>query len=132
MASENWKSARIGKQYNFCASHQLTGVPDSHQCAKLHGHNYVVEVELRGEVKPSTGFIVDFAEIDRAFSSLIERLDHSHLNDTLENPTAENLAQWLMDNHSPHFAFSVKVWETDKCWAQVVNPDGFWRKAALV
>lgn len=120
----SWKKARIAKQYNFSAAHQLTGVPDSHPCSKLHGHNYMVEVEVRGDVNPKTGFIVDFAYIDDAFDTLINRLDHTNLNDTIENPTAENIAQWLMNNHTPHFVFSIKVWETPKCWAQVVNKDG--------
>ena len=123
-----WKrGARIAKQFNFSASHQLTGVPDDHPCARLHGHNYMVEVEVRGDVNPHTGFVVDFQIIDNAIKPLIEKLDHYHLNDIIENPTAENIAQWIMDNHRPHFAFSVKVWETPKCWAKVLNPDGFWR-----
>ena len=129
---DEWKHARIGKQYSFCASHQLTGVPEGHQCANLHGHNYVVEVEIRGEINPRTGFIIDFAIIDKVFEPLIAQLDHSHLNDTIDNPTAERIAQWIMDNHSPHNAFSIKVWETPKCWAQIVNPNGLWRKADLV
>ena len=123
-----WKHARIAKQYNFSASHQLTGVSEDHPCSRLHGHNYIVEIEVRGEVSPRTGFIVDFYFIDKTFKPLIEQLDHTHLNDMMENPTAENIAQWLMDNHTPHFVWSVKVWETPKCWAQVVNPDGLWKK----
>ena len=130
--NNKWKHARIGKQYVFSASHQLpnTGV-ENHPCSKLHGHNYIVEIEVRGEVSPKFGWIVDFAFLDSTIKPLIERLDHSHLNDTIENPTAENIAQWIMDNHSPHFVWSVKVWETPKCWAQVVNPDGLWKSAEL-
>ena len=119
-----WNKARIGKHYSFSAAHRLTGVKDAHPCAKLHGHNYVVEVEVRGDVHPQTGFICDFAFIDKAFKPLIEQLDHTYLNDILDNPTAEIIAQWLMDNHRPHFVYSIKVWETPKCWAQVINKDG--------
>ena len=128
-----WKHARIGKQYSFSASHQLldTGI-ENHQCSRLHGHNYIVEIEVRGEVSPKTGWIVDFAMIDRIIKPLIDKLDHNHLNDIIDNPTAENIAQWVMDNHTPHFIFSVKVWETPKCWAQVVNIDGLWKSAELV
>ena len=95
--NNEWKHARIGKQYSFCASHQLTGVPEGHQCVNLHGHNYVVEVEIRGEINPRTGFIIDFAIIDKVFDPLIAQLDHSHLNDTIDNPTAERIAQWFID-----------------------------------
>ena len=116
-----WKAARIGKQYHFSAAHKLTGVADSHPCAKLHGHNYIVEVEVNGEINPRTGFVVDFSFIDEKFKPLIDKLDHTYLNEILKNPTAENIAQWLMDNHNPHFIHSIKVWETPKCWAMVVN-----------
>ena len=93
----------------------------------MHGHNYIVEIEVRGEVSPMFGWIVDFSFIDNTIKPLIEQLDHRHLNDIIDNPTAENIAQWIMDNHKPHFIWSVKVWETPKCWAQVVNPDGLWK-----
>ena len=128
-----WKHARIGKQYSFSASHQLlnTGI-ENHQCSRMHGHNYIVEIEVRGEVSPKHGWIVDFSMIDRTMKPLIDKLDHYHLNDIINVPTAENVAQWIMDNHTPHFFFSVKVWETPKCWAQVVNPDGLWKSAELI
>lgn len=37
---------RIRKEFHFSASHQLTHLPPDHQCARLHGHNYIVVVEL--------------------------------------------------------------------------------------
>ena len=37
---------RITKEFHFSASHQLSHLPDDHQCARLHGHNYIVVVEL--------------------------------------------------------------------------------------
>ena len=37
---------RITKEFHFSASHQLTALPAEHQCARLHGHNYIVVVEL--------------------------------------------------------------------------------------
>ncbi|HUM68046.1 MAG TPA: 6-carboxytetrahydropterin synthase, partial [Chloroflexota bacterium] len=36
----------ISKQFHFSASHQLNGLPLEHQCARLHGHNYEVELIL--------------------------------------------------------------------------------------
>ena len=40
---------RISKEFHFSASHQLIGLPEDHQCARLHGHNYIVVVELTAE-----------------------------------------------------------------------------------
>lgn len=37
---------RITKEFHFSASHQLCRLPVDHQCARLHGHNYIVVVEL--------------------------------------------------------------------------------------
>jgi len=128
----HWDKARIGKTYYFSAAHFLTGVSSDHPCAKMHGHNYKVEVEVRGDVSPRTGFIIDFHEIDNVIKPLIKRLDHTTLNDTVENPTAENIARWIMDEYPVKYLFSVKVWETDNCWAQVVNAGGLYSHADKV
>lgn len=127
MASK-WKLARVGKSYSFSAAHYLTGVPESHPCAKMHGHNYRVEAEVRGEIHPHTGFVVDFAKIDEQLDPVIAELDHSLLNDLVKNPTAENIALWILDNVKCQFFFGITVWETDRCWAQVIRSDGMFRR----
>ncbi|MBK8772151.1 MAG: 6-carboxytetrahydropterin synthase [Rhizobiales bacterium] len=122
--------SRIGKQYSFSAAHQLPRVPDGHPCKRVHGHNYVVEIEVRGDTQPN-GFCngLDFYEIDKHFKPLVDRLDHQNLNDFIDNPTAENIARWLMDEVALKFIYSVTVWETPKCWAMAVNADGLFAKA---
>ena len=47
---------RITKEFHFSASHQLFGLREGHPCARLHGHNYVVVVELAAEDLGPTGF----------------------------------------------------------------------------
>ena len=121
-----WDAARIGKSYSFSAAHFLTGVSESHPCAKLHGHNYKIEVEVRGDVSPKTGFVIDFHEIDRHMKPLIAELDHDLLNNHMDNPTAEVIARYIMNKFPVKYLFSVTVWETDKCWAKVINADGFY------
>lgn len=126
-----WDLCRLAKQYSFSASHFLPKVVDGHPCKRLHGHNYIVEIEYRGEIGPS-GFAgdIDFAIMDDGMRELISILDHHHLNDIegLENPTAENIAVWILKRFTPHFLYSVKVWETPKCWAQVINKGGLFHK----
>ena len=110
----------IGKSYHFSAAHHLTGVSHDHPCRRVHGHNYRVEISIKGVVDPSTGMILDFFDMDRIIKPLIKKhLDHRDLNDVLENPTAENLAHWFLENLSSelHIA-SITVWETEKCWAK--------------
>ena len=124
-----WPFCIIGKKYSFSASHQLSGLQEGHKCARLHGHNYTIELEVRGEIHPTTGMVVDFAHIDRVIKPLIERLDHHHLNDVIEgSPTAENIALWIMHNVDQHIFYAVTVWETEKCWARVENRDGLYHK----
>ncbi|GAA1033077.1 6-carboxytetrahydropterin synthase QueD [Virgisporangium ochraceum] len=85
--------------FTFEAAHRLPEVPDGHKCARLHGHSYRVEVHVRGEVDPSTGWIMDFADMRSAVKPVLDRLDHYYLNEVpgLENPTSENLAVWIWD-----------------------------------
>lgn len=119
---------RIGKRFDFSASHVLEGLPEDHQCARLHGHNYTVEVELEAEhTDPEVGFIFDYGELKPIKEWIDGRLDHRHLNDCMpDNPTAENLAWWLhtiittqiLDCLPPGVRVSaVRVSETPKTWA---------------
>ncbi len=86
------------KEFTFEAAHRLPGVPPDHKCARLHGHSYAVRIHVSGEVDPTSGMVMDFADIKAAVKPLvIDRLDHYYLNeiDGLENPTSENVARWI-------------------------------------
>ncbi|MER5418945.1 6-carboxytetrahydropterin synthase QueD [Streptosporangium roseum] len=89
----------ILREFTFEAAHRLPNVPSGHKCARLHGHSYRVEVHVQGEVDPSMGWLMDFAELKAAFKPLLEQLDHYYLNEVpgLENPTSEVLAKWIWD-----------------------------------
>jgi 6-pyruvoyltetrahydropterin/6-carboxytetrahydropterin synthase len=80
----------VGRTYNFESAHYLPLVPEGHKCRNLHGHNYRVEIVMRGAMD-ERGFVKDFAEIDAEVTPLIRQLDHRLLNKVagLENPTAE-------------------------------------------
>ena len=53
----------ITKEFAFSASHQLSRLPESHQCARLHGHNYVVRVELSAPALDANNFVRDYGEL---------------------------------------------------------------------
>lgn len=118
---------RITKDFEFCAAHRLTGLPEGHKCARLHGHNYVVRVEIKLADVDGVGFVVDYGELAAFKNWLDDWLDHRHLNevDVLRevNPTAENLARVLHDvvwRVCPVPAGAqvvVSVSETPKTWA---------------
>ncbi|GGX88173.1 6-pyruvoyl trahydropterin synthase family protein [Streptomyces hiroshimensis] len=115
---------RITKQFAFSASHQLAGLPEGHQCGRLHGHNYVVEVELsagRDRLTPP-GFVRDYGELSELKKWIDELLDHRHLNDVVkeQNPSAENLAVWIYEQWFTVYPelTAVRVSETPKTWAE--------------
>lgn len=90
-------SATIFKDFQFEAAHRLPHVPTGHKCGRLHGHSFMVRLELTGEIDQQTGWIVDFSDISKAFKPLWQQLDHHYLNDIegLENPTSEIIACWI-------------------------------------
>ncbi len=90
---------RVYKTFQLEAAHRLPNVPDNHKCARLHGHSFVVGIHVQGPLGEQSGWVMDFADIKRAFNPLFEQLDHHYLNDVdgLENPTSENLAIWIWD-----------------------------------
>lgn len=116
----------IGRQYRIEAAHVLSGAPVGHKCARLHGHNYVIEVQCAG-VPDARGMVVDFWDIDAAMEPLLAMLDHRLLNevDGLSNPTAELLAQWILKRlPGPLTKVSaVRVWENNESWAEATRAD---------
>lgn len=106
---------QITKEFTFDAAHHLPNVPAGHQCARMHGHTYRIEIELTGPNDPEMGWVRDFADVKVAWRPLDKEVfDHRVLNDTLENPTAENLALFIFDSlldALPELS-RVTVWET--------------------
>jgi 6-pyruvoyltetrahydropterin/6-carboxytetrahydropterin synthase len=100
---------QIVKAFRFEAAHWLPHFPDGHKCRRLHGHSFEVEVVVAGPVDEHTGVVMDFGELKRVVSPLIDRLDHYCLNELgaqlndllLSNPTSENVARWFWRELKP-------------------------------
>lgn len=114
----------VSKDFAFSASHQLDQLPKEHQCARLHGHNYVVRVTLTAVNLDHRGFVVDYGELKPFGRWLDTNLDHRHLNDVLGGPvTAEQLAEYLLGklrevvDLPQRIVAAVGVSETPKTWA---------------
>jgi 6-pyruvoyltetrahydropterin/6-carboxytetrahydropterin synthase len=92
--------------------------------ANYHGHNYVLEATVTGEVDPVTGMVIDMKALKDLIRSEVEdRFDHRNLNlDTPEfrglNPTAENIAVviWgkLREKLAPGLHLRVRLYETER------------------
>jgi len=106
---------KLWKDFSFEAAHQLTKVPAAHQCGRLHGHSYKVRIHCVGTLDPLKDWVVDYADIAKAVRPIIEKLDHTFLNDHIDlETTAENLAWWLMGMIQPKLPqlSAVEVFET--------------------
>jgi 6-pyruvoyltetrahydropterin/6-carboxytetrahydropterin synthase len=109
----------VYKEFTLEAAHHLPNVPKGHKCGRLHGHSFRVEVHVSGPVHPESGWVLDFADIKRAFQPIHELLDHSYLNEIkdLENPTCENLARWLWHHLQPALPLLSQVIVRETCTA---------------
>lgn len=106
----------IFKEFSFEAAHFLPNVPPGHKCARVHGHSYKVRVEVEGRVGQRSGWVIDYADVAKAWVPIHERLDHRLINEVpgLENSTAEHLAMWLWDILAPQLPglSAIEVQET--------------------
>ena len=155
-------SITITKQIKFCAGHRLLN--HGGKCENFHGHNYRVDIHVTGETTDAIGRVVDFSVISELFKQWIDQhWDHGFLlwkEDTSAiesirqvqphklflmhaNPTAENMALYLLEHVAPQLAertegrdiyvSKIVLWETDSSSAEVTQPrpsteaNGSWR-----
>lgn len=107
---------------DFAASHILHGHPG--KCARLHGHNWQVEVLISARQLNAIGMALDFQDIKAATKRITEAMDHRHLNDLPAfeglNPTAEHVAAHVYralkeELEQPGIRVaSVTIWETPR------------------
>ena len=130
---------KLKTHFDFDSAHRLAGYKG--KCSNLHGHIWKVEVEVEGEKLNDIGILCDFSNVKK----IKEQLDHKTIlkvckenqdlvytltrtcgSDSLflmhDNPTAENLAKYILDTFkvdNPSFKFLIRVWESPKSYAEV-------------
>jgi 6-pyruvoyltetrahydropterin/6-carboxytetrahydropterin synthase len=130
-------TAQIGRRESFNAAHRLydPALSDDEnrrvfgKCANLHGHNYVLEVVVDGEIDQSNGYVMDLKFLSEVICRrVISDVDHRNLNTDVPwlaglIPTAENLALTFWERIRTELPDgrlrAVRIWETDKNWAEV-------------
>jgi 6-pyruvoyltetrahydropterin/6-carboxytetrahydropterin synthase len=107
----------IFREFTFEAAHLLPNLPEGHKCRRLHGHSFRVTVHVAGPLMDREGWVMDFADLKRAFQPLYDQLDHHYLNEIagLENPTSEHLARWIWERLAPSLPTLRKVVVRETC-----------------
>ncbi len=105
---------------DFSAAHNLRGYRG--KCEALHGHNWKVEVAVAARGLDKIGMVADFGVIKDHLRSVLDELDHRHLNRVgpfgRTNPTSENIARWIFEKMARRIRSArcqvgwVRVWET--------------------
>ncbi len=107
----------IYKEFDFEAAHRLPNLPENHKCSRLHGHSFHVKITVEGAVGEESGWVMDFSNISTAFKPIRKQLDHYYLNEIegLENPTSENLAEWIWLRLEPNLPLLSEVEIRETC-----------------
>lgn len=107
----------------FEAAHFIKDYPG--KCARLHGHNWIVEAIVQGDKLNELGILIDFKILKNELNKVLDKLDHQYLNELKifadKNPTAENLAVEIFNELETSEIFNgaaklkaVKIYETPK------------------
>lgn len=118
---------RVCKQFKIDAAHSLPGY--NGKCAMVHGHTWRITIGVEGLIFLATGMVIDLNYLTTLFKPIEAQLDHTVINNTILNPTAENLVEFiagkiikdLLDN--PHLKnVYIRVQEGDGGWAEDTIP----------
>ncbi len=137
----------VVKQYHFSAAHTLPF--HRGKCSQPHGHNYLLEVAVTGQIQSEqpkegessseAGMIIDFGNLDVLVQKrILDKMDHHSLNELLDNPTAENIATLIFSELADSLfkpstipvaelpasgagrsLVSIKLWETPDAYVEV-------------
>jgi 6-pyruvoyltetrahydropterin/6-carboxytetrahydropterin synthase len=111
---------KLSVEQHFDAAHALRGYKG--KCENLHGHRFVVKVKVTASQLDDIGLAFDFTELKRMLKSILDRFDHTNLNETPPfdkiNPSSENIARTVYESmkielkNTPVKLAAVKVYES--------------------
>ncbi|HET6673929.1 MAG TPA: 6-carboxytetrahydropterin synthase [Nitrospiraceae bacterium] len=98
-----------------------------------HGHNYLLDVTVSGEVDPRTGMVVNLFDLKQVLLQVLEEFDHKHLNLDMtyfkdDVPTSENIARvlWkkLATQRDIGLLHSLRLYEDEDLYAEITAEAG--------
>lgn len=108
---------RLIVEESFSAAHALRNYGG--KCENMHGHNYGVRIEIKGEsLDPDVEIVMDFGELRSELKGVLSGLDHKNLSETPPfdslNPSSENLARHIYRELEKRFAGrDVRLWSVE-------------------
>ena len=107
----------VSKTFEVACAHSVRFLGG--ECERPHGHNYKITVFCKSETLDAAGMVVDFGEMKKIVHG---RLDHQNLNDVFDfNPTAENIAKWIVDNVPKCFRATVRETEANEAAYEIMQ-----------
>ena len=133
----------ITRQVHFNSAHRLYNPAKSQRwnsekyglCTNphWHGHNYVLEVTVRGQPDPDTAYVMDLSKLKQILHrTVVDKCDHHNLNEEVDflrgiNPSTENLVIAFWNEIAPHIKAGqlhcVRLYETPRNYAEYFGPD---------
>jgi 6-pyruvoyltetrahydropterin/6-carboxytetrahydropterin synthase len=113
--------ATVYKSFNIEIAHHL---PNHETCGTIHGHSIKIIIGVKGQINLKTGMVIDFKEIKKYIQKIIiDKFDHSYLNDTFLIPTAEIFAYYifLKLKEAGLNITIVKIYETNDNYVEYTN-----------
>jgi 6-pyruvoyltetrahydropterin/6-carboxytetrahydropterin synthase len=119
------KTVTLARRVHFSSAHRYFHPSYSEQQNKEvfglcytpygHGHNYILEAYISGEIDPTSGMVINLRDVDRILKLVLEPLDHHHLNFDVPEfktvvPTTENIAKYCFEKIEKEISsFSAKL-----------------------
>jgi 6-pyruvoyltetrahydropterin/6-carboxytetrahydropterin synthase len=135
----------LSRKAAFCASHRYHNPNWSDERNRVvfgpcnnphgHGHNYVLEVTISGNIDPETGMVLNLRDVDAVIQEeVVSRLDHRYINLEVPEfeqviPTTENLTLYIWARLEPAFRRAgrklhrVRLYETPELYAEYLGED---------
>ena len=132
----------LTKTFYFCAAHQYGHENWTEEKnfdvfkddAKVHGHNYILEVTVKGEVNHDTGFIIDLGHLKKIVKkNIIDVMDHSQIEKDIpwfsdKQPSSENMVVFIWETIVPKLQgaalHKIRLIETPTIKTDYYGPDG--------
>ena len=132
----------LTKQYKFCAAHRYwneSWTDDKNlevfgEDVKIHGHNYILSITLKGQINPGSGFIADIKELNDVINKyVIDKFDHSQIEKDIDwfkenQPSTENMVLYIWNSindkiPSNAILHCVKLRETPTIYSEYYGPE---------